>query len=203
MKFKIGCVLMAAGDAKRFGENKLNRELNGKSLIDRAFDCIPSDRLHKVAVVSQYDEVLKKAENAGFIGVKNKHPDYGISHTIKLGLDVVDCCDAVMFMVSDQPLLTKESVKKLTDYYTDNADYIVALGYNGTRGNPCIFPHEFFYKLRELTEDHGGSSIIRAHEDRLKIIQAQHPDELSDIDTKPDLKRLQNTEVTNGGTDSQ
>ncbi len=203
MKLKIGCVLMAAGDAKRFGENKLNRKLHGKSLIGRAFNSIPSDKLHKIAVVSQYDEVLDMAKVASFIGVKNNHPDFGISHTIKLGLDVVDSCDAVMFMVSDQPLLTKESVAELIDFYQQNPDYIVGLGFGGTRGNPCIFPKEFYHKLRELSEDHGGSSIIRAHEDRLKILQALHPDELSDIDTKLDLQRLEKTEVTNGGINSQ
>lgn len=202
MELKIGCVLMAAGDAKRFGENKLNRKLGGKTLIDAAFDTIPSEKLHKVAVVSQYNEVLNKADVANFVGVKNKHPDFGISHTIKLGLDAVDYCDAVMFMVSDQPLLTKESVGKLIDCYISNPGYIVALGYNSTRGNPCIFPREFYPKLRELSEDHGGSSIIRLHEDRLIVLQANHPDELSDIDTQLDLQRLQDTEVTNGGTDS-
>ena len=202
MELKIGCVLMAAGDAKRFGENKLNRKLHGKSLIDRAIDTIPSEKLHKVAVVSQYDEVLSKAENAGFVGAKNKHPDYGISHTIKLGLDIVNDCDAVMFMVSDQPLLTKDSVEKLIECYKENPEYIVALGYNSTRGNPCIFPSEFYPKLRELSEDHGGSSIIRRHEDRLIVLQANHPDELSDIDTQLDLQKMQDAEVTNGGTDS-
>lgn len=203
MKLKVGCVLMAAGDAKRFGENKLNRKLNGKSLIDRAFDCIPSDKLSKVVVVSQYDEVLKIADSTGFASVKNIHPDYGISYTIKLGLEVVDSCDAVMFMVSDQPLLSKESVAELIDYYQDNPDYIVGLGYNGTRGNPCIFPKEFYNSLKKLREDHGGSSIIREHEDRLKIFEAKHPDELSDIDTKLDLQKLQNIEVRNGNINSQ
>lgn len=195
MKHKIGCVLLASGDAKRFGENKLNRKLSGKSLIDRAIDAIPRDKFHKIVVVSQYDEVLKKAENKNYIGIKNIHPDYGISHSIELGLSVVDCCDSVMFMVSDQPLLSTESISNMIDFYLHNLGYIVGMGYNGTRGNPCIFPREFYDELYNLREDNGGSTVIRQHEDKLRIFEAKHPDELSDIDTKEDLLRLEGTEV--------
>lgn len=195
MNIKIGCVLMAAGNAKRFGDNKLDKTIDGKSLIDRALDCIGVQSLYKVAVVSQYDEVMQKAENLGFVAVKNKHPDFGISHTIKLGIDALSDCDAIMFMVSDQPLLKKESVKAMIDFYKDNVDFIVGMSYGGVRGNPCIFPKEFFGELKKLKEDHGGNTVIRQHEDRLRLFEATHPDELSDIDTKEDLRKLEHTEV--------
>ncbi len=195
MNIKIGCVLMAAGNAKRFGDNKLDKTIGDKSLIDRALSCIPKEKLYKVVVVTQYDEVMQKASNHGFIAVKNEHPDFGISHTIKLGIEVLKDCDAIMFMVSDQPLLKKESVWNMIDYYVQNHDFIVGMSYNGVRGNPCIFPKEFFDELKKLKEDHGGNTVIRKHEDRLKLFEATHPDELSDIDTKDDLRKLENTEV--------
>ena len=195
MNKKIGCVLMAAGNAKRFGENKLSRKLNGVSLIDRALQCIPKEKLQKVVVVSQYDEVMKKAEVLGFLSIKNEHPDFGISHTIKLGLEKTDDCDAIMFMVSDQPLLKKESVSQMIDFFLHNSDYIVGMSYDHVRGNPCIFPKVYFSELRELKEDRGGNTVIRKHEDKLKLFSATHPDELSDIDTKEDLEKLSNTEV--------
>ncbi len=198
MKLKIGCVLMAAGDAKRFGENKLNRKIDGTSLIDRALKNIPKEKLNKVVVVSQYDEVIKKAESLGFCGVKNIHPDFGISHTIKLGLDEVCECDATMFMVSDQPLLKKNSVSQMLDFFLKNDQYIVGMGYNGVRGNPCVFPRKYYDELKKLREDYGGSTVIRMHEESFLLFEASHPDELSDIDTKADLQKLSNTEVNNG-----
>lgn len=195
MDIKIGCVLMAAGNAKRFGNNKLDKEINGKSLIDRALLCISEQTFDKVVVVSQYTQVMQKAERHGFTYIKNEHPDFGISHTIKLGINALSNCDAIMFMVSDQPLLKKESVKAMIEFYKENSDFIVGMSYNGVRGNPCIFSKEFYEELKNLQEDHGGNTVIRQHEDRLKLFEATHPDELSDIDTKEDLKRLENTEV--------
>ena len=190
MNIKIGCVLMAAGNASRFGDNKLDKELFGKSLIDRALECLRGQDFYKVCVVSQYNEIMDKAEKLGFCAIKNEHPDFGISHTIKLGINALSECDAIMFMVSDQPLLRKESVEAMVEFYKENSNFIVGMGYGGVRGNPCIFPREFFSELLKLREDHGGNTVIRQHEDRLKLFEATHPDELSDIDTKEELRAL-------------
>ena len=47
---RIGCVVMAAGDARRFGENKLAIELGGKTLIRRALEAVPAEEFAAVAV---------------------------------------------------------------------------------------------------------------------------------------------------------
>lgn len=200
MEYKIGCVIMASGFSSRFEENKLYKELDGITLIDRALQCIDKENFHKIVVVSQYDEIKDKSEKLGFHFIKNKHPQYGISNTIKLGLDYTKDCDATMFMVSDQPLLRKESVSKMLDYYKEHSDNIISLGYNGKRGNPCIFPKAYYNELLDLTGDNGGSVVIKLHEDKLKIFNATHSYEISDIDTKEDLLRLEKAEVKNGYT---
>ena len=51
---KLGCVLMAAGNARRFGENKLSAPLDGRSLILRALEAVPSEKFETVVVVTQY-----------------------------------------------------------------------------------------------------------------------------------------------------
>ena len=83
---KLGCVVMAAGNARRFGDNKLAAQLGGRSLIRRTLEAVPADLFDAVAVVTQYPEVMDLAEDFRFSAVCNRHPDYGISHTIALGL---------------------------------------------------------------------------------------------------------------------
>lgn len=46
-KPKIGCVVMAAGNARRFGENKLAAQLRGRSLILRALEAVRPRSLTK------------------------------------------------------------------------------------------------------------------------------------------------------------
>ena len=135
-KPKIGCVVMAAGNARRFGENKLAAQLRGRSLILRALEAVPAEKFDKVVVVTQYPEVMRLAGEFHFAAIHNPHPDYGISHTIELGLTALRDCDGVLFQVSDQPLLRRESVAELVDRWRTRPEKIVALGHGGVRGSP-------------------------------------------------------------------
>ena len=42
---KIGCVVLAAGNARRFGSNKLKAEVDGESLILRALEAVHSSHV--------------------------------------------------------------------------------------------------------------------------------------------------------------
>ena len=186
---KVGCVVMAAGNARRFGENKLAARMRGRSLISRALDAVPAEQLHAVVVVSQYTQVMDLAGTFHFAALYNPHPDWGISHTIALGLTELRDCDGVLFQVADQPLLRKESVSAVVALWKRQPDKIAALGHNGIRGNPCLFPAKFFPELMELREDHGGSTVIRRHEEFLVLAEAG-AEELTDVDTRSALEEL-------------
>ena len=90
------------------GKNKLAAQLRGRSLILRALEAVPAEKFDKVVVVTQYPEVMRLAGEFHFAAIHNPHPDYGISHTIELGLTALRDCDGVLFQVSDQPLLRRE-----------------------------------------------------------------------------------------------
>ncbi len=180
---------MAAGNARRFGSNKLAAELEGRSLIRRALEAVPRELFGQVAVVSQYPEVWELAWRFGFRAVENPHPEYGISHTIALGLAGLLDCGAVCFLVSDQPLLRRESVEALVRRWQARPETIAALGHGGVRGNPCIFPARFFPELLELREDQGGNTVIRRHEACLTLVEVP-AEELQDVDTPEALEAL-------------
>ena len=179
---KIGCVVLAAGNSERFGKNKLLQEFAGKTMIARALDAIPIQELDNVVVVTQYREIEELAKDNGFTPIRNEHPEFGQSYSVKLGLQALSDYDAVLFQVSDQPLLQRDSVAALIDFYRKHPKNIVALGYQGQRGNPCIFPAAYFPKLMEMEGDHGGNVVIRRHEDALMLLEVS-PKELTDVDT--------------------
>ncbi|WP_325199797.1 nucleotidyltransferase family protein [Oscillibacter sp.] len=185
----LGCVVMAAGNARRFGANKLAAGVGGRSLILRALEAVPEEEFGTVAVVTQYPEVLELAERFHFSAVRNEHPDWGISHTIRLGLEALGTCDAACFLVSDQPLLRRESVRALAELWRSQPNKIAALAHGGVRGNPCIFPARFFPELLALREDHGGNTVIRRHEEDLILLETAEQ-ELTDVDTPEALKQL-------------
>lgn len=185
----IGCVVMAAGMGSRFGGNKLAQEWQGKSLIRRALEIVPADKLSATVVVTQYPEVVELAKEFSFTPIINSHPEYGQSHSIHLGVQALDSCDALLFQVADQPLLRRESVAALIDFYCRNPGHIVGLSHGGQRGNPCIFPARFFPELWKIEGDHGGNVVIRQHEAELLLYEVA-ADELRDVDTRETLAAL-------------
>ena len=106
---KIGCVLLAAGNARRFGSNKLQVQVDGESLIRRALETVPSGLV--TVVVSQYPEILSLAGEYGFEAVLNDQPDLGLSRSVRLGLERLTDCDGVLFLVADQPWLKRDSAE--------------------------------------------------------------------------------------------
>ena len=188
---RLGCVIMAAGSSSRFGSNKLLQEFDGKPLYRRALEAVPRERFHRVCVVTGYASIAELAQTMGFVTVWNDCPELGVSHTIRLGLDGLTDCDGVLFMTADQPLLTGQTLCRLAETFAEDGG-IIAAAHNGKRGNPCLFPREFFEELTALAGDRGGSAVIRRHEDRLVL--AELPAEaLADIDTVEELRQMEET----------
>ena len=141
-------------------------------MLRRALEAVPASCFARVAVVTQYPQGMELAREMGFLPVENSRPDLGLSHTIALGMAHMQDMDAVLFQVSDQPLLRRDSVEQLVEVYRSHPDRLVALGHDGVRGNPCLFPASLFPELLALEGDHGGSAVIRRHEDRLLLVEA-------------------------------
>lgn len=186
---KIGCVVLAAGNARRFGSNKLNAQVEGVSLIRRALDAVPGGLA--TVVVSQYPDILALAGEYGFDALLNDRPELGLSRSVRLGLAHLADCDGVLFLVSDQPRLKRDSVEALAALWAQNPEKIAAMAHNGVRGNPCLFPARLFPELLALTGDRGGSAVIRRHEEELLLLETDAL-ELTDVDTPDALEQVRN-----------
>ncbi|MFQ6937783.1 MAG: NTP transferase domain-containing protein [Oscillospiraceae bacterium] len=92
-----GCLLMAAGNASRFGENKLAACFDGQSLFSLALAAIPAEMFARVTVVSQYPALLEEASLAGFDTILNDRPEDGISRTIRLGTQAMADCAGILY----------------------------------------------------------------------------------------------------------
>ena len=188
-ELSAGCLLMAAGNASRFGENKLTARFDGQSLFSLALAAIPKELFARATVVSQYPALLEEAARAGFDTILNDRPQDGISRTIRLGTQAMADCAGILYMVADQPLLRAGTVRRVVDVWRAHPECIAAAAHNGNRGNPCLFPARFFPELCALEADRGGSSVIRRHEDALLLVEAGER-ELFDCDTKQALEIL-------------
>ena len=158
---RIGCVVMAAGTEQA----RLLRPYNGKALIARALDAVPPE--------------LARAR--GFAVLPNEQPARGISRTIRLGTQALSGCDGILYLVADQPRLTRASLQKIADAWRAHPDRIAAAMCGERRGNPNLFPAKYFPELCALEGARGGTRVIRAHSESLLPVQLPER-ELADCD---------------------
>lgn len=184
---KLGAVLMASGRARRFGENKLLHPVDGVPMMERAMNALPPELFTKAAVVSGCQPILRMAEERGYLTVENHAPEQGQSLTVRLGTSALEDMDGLLFAVCDQPWLRRESVGRLIDRFSAQPDKIWALSWAGRKGNPVVFPKTLFPELLAVTGDRGGGVVIKTHPELLCLVEADSPQELSDIDSPMDL----------------
>ena len=132
------------GERRALGANKLEAELDGKPLIRRALEAVPAGVFDRVAVVTQYPAVAALAREFGFTPVRNDRPGDGLSRTVRLGTQALADCDGIVFLVADQPLLSASAVRAVVRQWREHPSCIVGAACGTRRGNPNLFPREFF-----------------------------------------------------------
>ena len=185
----LGCVVLAAGNAVRFGGGKLDAQVEGKTLLRRALEAVPTECFAAVAVVVQSVQATALAQEFGFLAVRNPTPERGVSSSLRLGLQALPPCGGVLFQVADQPYLTRETAAGLVRTFLDHPSRIICASHDGRRGNPCLFPARFFSELLALEGDVGGGAVIKRHPEAVRLVEAPAR-VLADVDSRDELERL-------------
>ena len=186
----LGCILMASGEGRRYGGNKLLASFQGLSLIGRTLSATDTDLFFKRIVVTRYREIAGICQDAGIEVVLHNQPHR--NDTVRIGLERLgDPTDGCMFCPCDQPLLSKATVEALAHAFLERPGGICRLSWQNTPGSPSIFPKAYFAALKALPQGKGGSYVIRSSGAEVRYVEAASAWELKDVDTMEDLKLLE------------
>lgn len=184
-------IVLAAGAAERFGSTKQLAQYRGETLVRHAVGlaqqvCGPRSVL---VCGADWQRVFSSCGHlAGFM-VRNERYRDGMSSSIAAGVRAVaGAAEAVMLLLTDQPLITGEHLRDLQRHWCRNPDTIVATGYSDITGPPVIFPAAFFSELTTLEGDAGARKLLQANRERVRRI-AFEPAAV-DIDRPADLDLL-------------
>lgn len=184
---------MASGNSRRFDGNKLLCDFMGKKLylhtLEMLYNLTETEENCDLRVISQHKEILDKAEQMGIKAVESPESKLGASYTVKNAVKSIDNLsqeDYLIFVVADQPFLTRESVKKLLD--TAGKGLVARLYYNETAGNPVMFSAQLADSLLKLEGDKGGGAVAKKYP--CEKVFVSNEKELIDIDTLEDLNNV-------------
>lgn len=190
----VAAVILAAGESARLGRPKQLIQFRGKSLLRRIVDAADGAGCSPIATVigSDAKKMAPELERTAAAIVENENWRNGIGTSIRAGMQNLlergRDLDAVILLVSDQPLVEKELIKQLIACYGETGKTIIASSYSETLGVPAIFGRAHFRDLLTLRDDSGAKSIILSN--RECVVEFPFPQGEIDIDTLADYERL-------------
>lgn len=189
---RLGIVILAAGEARRFGACKQLALFHKKPLLQHVIDAaLPLRPSRLVVMTGKYHEAIAAAKNEGVVtGAELIHnPDWssGMSSSIRLGCELLaDDCDQLLVLLADQVLVTSSELKTLTAQAVGGGS--ACAGFSETVGPPAVFSRAWYPNLLTLNAENGAKKLLTDPAKEVTIVPMKSAG--WDIDSKDDLERL-------------
>ena len=178
----VAIVLLAAGNARRFGTDKLMADFEGAPMGTRAAHELVSVAAAAHFAVCQPDAIIAAHyKRLGFDIVDNPNPGIGLSGSLHLAVEAALRTDAqaLLIALADMPFVGAAHVEALI---AACADTVVASFDGHQPMPPAIFPRSHWPELLATVGDAGARHIL-THAEKIPAPAGT----LCDIDTADDL----------------
>lgn len=127
--------------------------------------------------------------------IVNREFENGQSSSVKAGLKEIDQeTRAVLILPGDMAKIDSPSINKVVDSYNINGGTIIVAAHNRKHGHPILLDRKLFGDIARVTEEtYGLKSIVKKHEDEVRLVEVDTDNVLRDIDTSDDLEHLTST----------
>lgn len=185
---QVAAVILAAGQGRRMGgPNKLMARFDGVPLVRRVVEqVLSSSAMRPVIVVTGHrsNEVQEAIAGLDVSLTHNREFADGLATSLKTGLSAVPAeAAAALVILADMPAVTGNILDQLISAFSAQPNPSIVLPtMDGKRGNPVLWPREFFAELMAVTGDTGARHILGAHEESIQRVEIGAPAVL-DVDT--------------------
>ncbi len=184
---KVAALVLAAGQAKRMGRNKLVEPLGGKALVRHAVDAALASQAEPVILVTghQRDAVEEALEGLDLLSVHNRNYAGGLSTSLKRGLAALpEDIEAAVVLLGDMPRIAPGTIDRLIASFNPLEGRAICLPtFGGKRGNPVLLGRQFFAEAQTIEGDQGARELLREYADLVAEVPIDDSAVLLDIDT--------------------
>jgi molybdenum cofactor cytidylyltransferase len=182
----VSAVVLAAGRATRMGRQKVLLDLGDRSLVQRAVDAALESRAAETIVVVGCDApaVSESLRDRPVKIVVNIDYELGMSTSLRAGIGAVGSgCDAVVFLLGDQPFVSAEVIDLLVARFARTGAWIVRPSVDGRPCHPVLMSASLFPEILDQRGDLGGREIAQRHLERQQLVPLDASWLQMDIDT--------------------
>lgn len=188
----ICAIVLAAGQSRRMGTQKLLLPYAGSTVIAVIVDRLRESRVDEVLVVVGRDrEALMAALSDRPVSfVINPAHGSEMLDSLRCGLRALpDGCEAVLVALGDQPGLSSALVDGMLSAFHTAEPSIIVASHEGRRGHPLLFPIGYRAEILTHFDDTGLRGLLHAHPDQVRDFPASEPAVLLDMHTPEDYHR--------------
>ena len=122
-----------------------------------------------------------------------RNADYaqGMATSLRAGLAALPSeAQAVVVLLADMPRITADHVDCLIDAFDARQPSIIVPQHDGRRGNPILWPREFFARMQAVSGDKGARELLAEHAARIRKVDLDDAIH-ADVDTPDSLRALE------------
>ena len=192
-KSSIGIVILAAGQGRRCGTNKLLAEdQSGEPLFMKSVKAAISSNAKPVFVVTGHDheEIEEYLKNYDVNIVCNRSYETGIQSSITTGIRMIpSSCDGTILLPADMPNITAQDLNKLITKFDKNKEKLICVFTNkGIKNNPVLWSKSLYSKAQIIPENANMRAVLIEHNDYIKNIEIKDEKKFLDINYVSQLK---------------
>jgi molybdenum cofactor cytidylyltransferase len=186
----IAAIILAAGQSKRMGQNKMLLPFGRSTVIETIVSEIIAAEVNDIVVVTGHERNNVEAALSNFPARCVFNPNYAASEmivSIQVGLTALsDQTQAALIVLGDQPRIQRDVVRRVVAAYTPNV--VVIPSYQHRRGHPILIDRVLWDEVLSLPAKSTLRDFIRAHANKLRYVEVDSNSVISDIDTLEDYQ---------------
>ena len=203
---RVAAIVLAAGEATRYGSQKLLTPLRGRPLLQHAIDAANASSLAPVVIVlgADADAIAARIEPGRARIARNPEYASGQASSLRAGVRAVSVDtaasaglaapgatpDAAVVLLGDQPLVTAALLEAIVARQRETSSAAVMCVQDGRRSPPTLLHRDLFPEIETLRGDTGAREILARRSDLATLVVDRALAGLDDIDTPADLSRL-------------
>ncbi len=191
---KVAALILAAGSGSRMGgDNKLLRPVGGVPMARRVVNAALASRCNSVHVVTgaSADEIQTCLTGLQVSFVHNPDHASGMASSLRAGLAALTPeVDAVVVMLADMPRIHGGHIDRLLAAFDPRQPKIIVPMKAGRRGNPILWPREFFAEMQQVQGDVGARELLQRHAAQIHGIEFDDDAIFADVDTPEALAAM-------------
>jgi molybdenum cofactor cytidylyltransferase len=186
-KHRIGVIILAAGASKRMPAIKQLLPWKKTTLLGHVVEQGLASKADAVFVVlGAYEkEILPTIQKPEVQVIFNSKWEQGMGTSVAVAMHYLQQnnlhFDAVLILLTDQPLLDSNYFNTLIDKYLNSNKNIIASQINDRAGVPVILNQRYFKALEKLAQDYGAKRIISENQEDVCLVNSEGKNQ--DVDT--------------------